>query len=107
MTTEDEEHGLSTPQKVVAGAALGMAIPAVAVVAKRLLGTGENAEEGQSPEGSARESGEQETGAGGGSPTGTGRTPRAGSRSATEKQREKRTQGSAASRGTTSKSGGA
>jgi len=34
----EDEGGLSTPQKVVAGAALGVAVPAAVGVARKLLG---------------------------------------------------------------------
>jgi hypothetical protein len=42
MATELEEtEGLSTPKKVAAGAAIGVAIPAAVAVAKKLLGEDE------------------------------------------------------------------
>ena len=51
MAAEDEnqsgDEGLSTPQKVVAGAALGVAIPAAVGVAKKLLG--DNDDESPAP----------------------------------------------------------
>lgn len=36
---QDVEEGLSTPQKVIAGAALGVAVPAAVGVARKLLGS--------------------------------------------------------------------
>jgi hypothetical protein len=50
MAVEDEDQsgdeGLSTPQKVVAGAAIGVAIPAAVGVAKKLLSDGGDDENG-------------------------------------------------------------
>src|SRR5436190_11646025 len=44
----DDEEGMSTPKKVVAGAALGVAIPAAVGVAKKLIGNGdENGDDSQ------------------------------------------------------------
>ena len=42
---EEQDEGLSTPQKVAAGAAIGVAIPAAVGVAKKLLGNGDSDEE--------------------------------------------------------------
>ena len=45
---EEEQSGLSTPQKVVAGAALGVAVPAAVGVARKLLGNGSEDEDASS-----------------------------------------------------------
>src|SRR3954462_11737662 len=57
---EQEEQGLSTPTKVVAGTAIGLAVPAAAAVAKKLLGSGDDDDEG----GESGESGESASGGG-------------------------------------------
>lgn len=36
--TDEQDEGLSTPQKVLAGAALGVAVPAAVGVARKMLG---------------------------------------------------------------------
>jgi len=41
MTELEESEGLSTPKKVAAGAAIGVAIPAAVAVAKKLIGEDE------------------------------------------------------------------
>jgi hypothetical protein len=38
MAREEEDHGMSTPRKVVAGAALGIALPAAVAGARKLIG---------------------------------------------------------------------
>ncbi len=55
MAHEEEEGGLSTPQKVVAGAALGVAVPAAVGVARKLLGGGPEGGDDASSEPTARE----------------------------------------------------
>jgi len=42
---QDVEEGLSTPQKVIAGAALGVAVPAAVGVARKLLGSDDDADD--------------------------------------------------------------
>lgn len=46
----EDEGGLSTPQKVVAGAALGVAVPAAVGVARKLLGGDDDSSEPMSRE---------------------------------------------------------
>src|SRR5215210_5978207 len=42
---DNEQEGMSTGKKVAAGAAVGIAVPAVVGVAKKLLGNGEDGDE--------------------------------------------------------------
>jgi hypothetical protein len=56
MDTENESEGMSTGKKVVAGAAVGVAVPAAVGVAKKLLGSGDNGQDEAS--GVAERSGE-------------------------------------------------
>jgi hypothetical protein len=42
MRKINQESGMSTGKKVVAGTAVGIAVPAAVVVAKKLLGNGDN-----------------------------------------------------------------
>ena len=53
MATEDddEQQGLSTPQKIAAGTALGVAIPAAVGVAKKLIGNDSDEGAGGRPTG--------------------------------------------------------
>jgi hypothetical protein len=46
--SEVEDEGMSTKKKVAAGAAIGVAVPAAVGVAKKLLGNGDDSEQGQS-----------------------------------------------------------
>jgi hypothetical protein len=45
MDTESENEGMSTGKKVVAGAAVGVAVPAAVGVAKKLLGSGDDGQD--------------------------------------------------------------
>jgi hypothetical protein len=45
MDTENESEGMSTGKKVVAGAAVGVAVPAAVGVAKKLLSSGDDAQD--------------------------------------------------------------
>ena len=48
MPNENEEQeGMSTGKKVVAGAAVGIAVPAAVTVAKKLLGNGDDDDGGE------------------------------------------------------------
>jgi hypothetical protein len=47
MEDNEQEEGMSTGKKVVAGAAIGVAVPAAVTVAKKLLGNGDGGEEQQ------------------------------------------------------------
>ena len=60
---EPEDEGMSTTKKVVAGAAIGVAVPAAVSVAKRLMGQGD--EESEQDQGDGEQSsGETRTSAG-------------------------------------------
>ena len=57
MNNDNENEGMSTGKKVVAGAAVGVAVPAAVGVAKKLLGNGEHDQQdraGASGKGSPR-----------------------------------------------------
>ena len=45
--SEEQDDGLSTPQKVLAGAALGVAVPTAVGVARKLLGGGRSGGQSQ------------------------------------------------------------
>src|SRR3954454_7475906 len=52
MENDNEQEGMSTGKKVVAGAAVGIAVPAAVTVAKKLLGNGDD-EGGDDQQGSS------------------------------------------------------
>src|SRR3954451_22862285 len=62
MENDNEQEGMSTGKKVVAGAAVGIAVPAAVTVAKKLLGNGDD-EGGDDQQGS---SGSRSSGGGSG-----------------------------------------
>src|ERR671936_13778 len=57
---EEQDEGMSTPKKVAAGAAIGVAIPAAVGVAKKLIGNGDSEEEASEEAGAQEESGAAE-----------------------------------------------
>ena len=54
---ENENEGMSTGKKVVAGAAIGVAVPAAVGVAKKLIGDSDDQEEGGGNAGRSRQGG--------------------------------------------------
>jgi hypothetical protein len=54
---ENENEGLSTGKKVVAGAAIGVAVPAAVGVAKKLMGDGDDQEDGGGESGRSQQGG--------------------------------------------------
>ncbi|HYY63123.1 MAG TPA: hypothetical protein VE688_00810 [Gaiellaceae bacterium] len=58
---DNENEGLSTGKKVVAGAAIGVAVPAAVGVAKKLMGDGDDQEEGGGDGNRSRQKGRTST----------------------------------------------
>src|SRR3954454_6688307 len=65
MENDNEQEGMSTGKKVVAGAAVGIAVPAAVTVAKKLLGNGDD-EGGDDQQGSSGSGSRSSGGASGG-----------------------------------------
>ena len=122
-----EDEGMSTGKKVVAGAALGVAVPAAVGVAKKLIGDSDDQEEGdggRSPQGGRGASRSSSSGRSGsaGTKKRTGTTAKSGSRrttsgsssrasgsrsrSGTSRSRSTRSTSSSSRRSSSSSSGG-
>jgi hypothetical protein len=107
MEDNEQEEGMSTGKKVVAGAAIGVAVPAAVTVAKKLLGNVDGGEEqqqqagGRSRKSSAGSTGSSRTRATQGkSRSGSARSGASASKRSTGSQRKTPSSGgSSASRG--------
>ena len=100
-----ENEGMSTGKKVVAGAAIGVAVPAAVGVAKKLIGDSDDQEEGgggRSPQGGRGASRSSSSGRSGSSGTKkrTGTTAKSGSRRTTGSGSSSRASGSRSRSGT-------
>jgi hypothetical protein len=73
MEHDKEQEGMSTGKKVVAGAAVGLAVPAAVGVAKKLLSDGDDGDASQQQQGSRQQSRSQTR------TRATARSPRTGS----------------------------
>jgi hypothetical protein len=107
MEDNEQEEGMSTGKKVVAGAAIGVAVPAAVTVAKKLLGNGDGGEKQQQQTGGrSRKSSAGSTGSSRASATqgksraGSARSGASASKRSTGSQRKTPSSGgSSASRG--------
>jgi hypothetical protein len=114
MAEEEVNEGLSTPKKVVAGAAVGVAIPAAVGVAKKLIGDssedGEDGDQSQQPDDRQRRrprgaTSRRPSGSGGSRSSGGSKSGSRASTSAKSKPKPKSRRSSSSSRsssGTTS-----
>jgi hypothetical protein len=101
MEHDKEQEGMSTGKKVVAGAAVGLAVPAAVGVAKKLLADGDDGDASQQQQGSRQQSGSQTR------TRATARSPRTGSTRGKTRARSttsgKRSSSSTRSRSTSSR----
>lgn len=108
----EDNEGMSTGKKVVAGAALGVAVPAAVGVAKKLMGDGNDQTEagggGRSRQGgsSSARSSSSSRGRSSGTKKRTGSTSKSGSRSGTSRSPSTGSKSSSSRRSSSSSGGG-
>ena len=81
MEQDTEQEGMSTGKKVVAGAAVGLAVPAAVGVAKKLLSDGDDGDASEQQEGTGQQRRGRTTSTRSRRPGSRGKTPSSSSRS--------------------------
>jgi hypothetical protein len=104
MEHDNENEGMSTGKKVVAGAAIGVAVPAAVGVAKKLLGNGDDEQDGGSSGTQRSQQGGRKSTAGSSSGQSRSRSS-ASKRGSSSSKRTSSSSRSGSSRGSSGKSG--